>query len=41
VDALFDALFSNDDVQASRLAQGVLENRYTWLEDGVADPADR
>ena len=40
VEALFDALFSNDDVRASRLAEGVLENRYTWLEDGVLDPSE-
>jgi hypothetical protein len=40
VEALFDSLFSNDDVQAYGLAQGVLDNRFTWLEEGVLDPAD-
>jgi len=40
VDELFDALFSNDDVQAYGLAQGVLDGRFTWLEEGVLDPAD-
>jgi alkylation response protein AidB-like acyl-CoA dehydrogenase len=40
VDALFAALFSNDDVPAYGLAQGVLDGRFTWLEEGVLDPAD-
>jgi alkylation response protein AidB-like acyl-CoA dehydrogenase len=40
VEALFSALFANDDVQAYELAQGVLGGRYTWLEEGVLDPAD-
>jgi alkylation response protein AidB-like acyl-CoA dehydrogenase len=40
VDALFDALFANDDVDAYALAQGVLGGRYAWLEEGVLDPAD-
>jgi hypothetical protein len=40
VDALFDALFSNDDTDAYALAQGVLGGRYSWLENGVLDPAD-
>jgi alkylation response protein AidB-like acyl-CoA dehydrogenase len=40
VEALFSALFGNDDVQAYGLAQGVLGGRYTWLEEGVLDPAD-
>ena len=40
VDALFDALFANDDTDAYALAQGVLGERFTWLEEGVLDPAD-
>ena len=40
VDALFDSLFSNDDVQAYGLAKGVLDGRFTWLEEGVLDPAE-
>jgi alkylation response protein AidB-like acyl-CoA dehydrogenase len=40
VEELFAALFSNDDVQAYGLAQGVLDGRFTWLEEGVLDPAD-
>jgi alkylation response protein AidB-like acyl-CoA dehydrogenase len=40
VEALFSDLFSNDDVQAYGLAQGVLSGRFTWLEEGVLDPAD-
>jgi hypothetical protein len=40
VEALFDALFDNDDTGAYALAQGVLGGRYAWLEEGVVDPAD-
>jgi hypothetical protein len=40
VDALFDALFANDDSEAYALAQGVLGDRFTWLEEGVLDPGD-
>ena len=40
VDALFDALFANDDTEGYALAQGVLGGRYLWLENGVLDPAD-
>lgn len=32
----FSALWSNDDVRMYRLAKKVLEDRYTWLEDGIA-----
>jgi hypothetical protein len=39
VDALFSAVFANDDDDAYRTAQKVLEGRYTWLEEGVADPS--
>jgi hypothetical protein len=27
-------------VQAYGLAQGVLDGRFAWLEEGVLDPAD-
>ena len=36
---LFRALWSNDDVDNYALAQRVLEGRYTFLEEGIADPA--
>jgi hypothetical protein len=39
VEALFDSLFDNDDVDAYKVAQGVLAGRFTWLEEGVVDPA--
>ncbi len=39
VDDLFSALWSNDDVANYKLAVNVLDGRYTWLEEGIADPA--
>jgi hypothetical protein len=39
VEALFDSLFDNDDTDAYELAQGVLGGRFSWLEEGVVDPA--
>jgi hypothetical protein len=39
VDDLFGALWSNDDDANHKAAQRVLEGRYLWLEDGVADPS--
>ena len=39
VDRLFDALWNNTDSRDVKLAKGVLEDRYTWLEAGVLDPA--
>ncbi len=39
VGALFGALWSNDDVENYALAQRLLEGRYTFLEEGVRDPA--
>jgi hypothetical protein len=39
VDELFSAVFANDDAAAYKTAQKVLEGRYTWLEEGVADPS--
>ena len=41
VDALFSALFDNDDTDAYALARGVLDGRFRWLEEGVLDPADQ
>jgi hypothetical protein len=40
VGALFSALWSNDDVENHALALRVLEGRYTFLEEGIRDPAD-
>ena len=34
-EALFEGLRSNDDVEGYRLARGVLEGRYEWLEQGI------
>jgi len=39
VEALFEALFANDDDANYALAQQVLEGRHTWLEEGIADPS--
>jgi hypothetical protein len=39
VDELFSSEFANDDDAAYKTAQKVLEGRYTWLEEGVADPS--
>jgi alkylation response protein AidB-like acyl-CoA dehydrogenase len=36
---LFGALWSNDDVENYALAQRVLEGRYTFIEEGIADPS--
>jgi alkylation response protein AidB-like acyl-CoA dehydrogenase len=38
-DTLFHELWANDDMDNYKAAQRVLEGRYTWLEDGVADPS--
>jgi alkylation response protein AidB-like acyl-CoA dehydrogenase len=40
VKALFGALWSNEDSANYELAQGVLAGRYTFLEEGIADPGD-
>ena len=40
VGALFHALWNNDDVENYALAQRVLEGRYAFVEEGIADPAD-
>jgi Acyl-CoA dehydrogenase, C-terminal domain len=36
---LFNALWSNHDDGNYAAAQQVLAGRYTWLEDGIADPS--
>src|SRR3954469_15818503 len=37
-DGLFHDLWSNDDDQGYKTALKLLDGRYTWLEEGVADP---
>jgi hypothetical protein len=39
-DALFHALWANDDVDNYQAAQKVLDGRYDWLERGVSDPSE-
>jgi hypothetical protein len=39
VRGLFDRLWHNCDASDRRLARGVLDDRYTWLERGVVDPS--
>jgi hypothetical protein len=41
VDALFDALFDNDDAANYKLAQKVLEGRYQFLEEGIVHAPTR
>jgi alkylation response protein AidB-like acyl-CoA dehydrogenase len=36
---LFDKLWHNCDESDRALARGVLDDRYTWLEDGILDPS--
>jgi alkylation response protein AidB-like acyl-CoA dehydrogenase len=36
---LFDQLWRNCDDSDRTLARGVLEGRYTWLEEGILDPS--
>lgn len=36
---LFDQLWRNCDDSDETLARGVLEGRYTWLEEGILDPS--
>jgi alkylation response protein AidB-like acyl-CoA dehydrogenase len=39
VDTLFHELWANDDVDNYKAAMGVLDGRYAWLEEGIADPS--
>jgi alkylation response protein AidB-like acyl-CoA dehydrogenase len=39
-DALFHALWSNDDAAHYQTAQKLLDGRYTWFEADVLDPAE-
>jgi hypothetical protein len=38
-DVLFEQLWHNDDDLNTKRAFGVLDGRYTWVEDGVIDPS--
>jgi hypothetical protein len=38
-DALFHALWANDDDAGYKTALAVLDGRHTWIEEGVADPS--
>jgi hypothetical protein len=39
-DELFRALWANEDDANHALAQQVLDGRFAWLEEGIADPAE-
>jgi alkylation response protein AidB-like acyl-CoA dehydrogenase len=39
VERLFDALWGNTDSADVRVAGRVLKDRYSWLEEGILDPA--
>jgi alkylation response protein AidB-like acyl-CoA dehydrogenase len=40
VETLFHALWTNADSSDVRLADNLLEGRYTWLEDGIVDQSE-
>ena len=39
IDALFGALWSNDDEHDYQAAQRLLDGRYAWIDEGIADPS--
>jgi alkylation response protein AidB-like acyl-CoA dehydrogenase len=39
IERLFDALWNNTDDRDVKVAKDVLEDRYTWVEAGILDPA--
>jgi Acyl-CoA dehydrogenase, C-terminal domain len=39
IDELFSRLWHNTDALDSRLAKRILDDRFTWLEEGVLDPS--
>lgn len=39
VDELFNRLWTNTDDVDRKVARGVLDGRYTWLEEGIVDPS--
>ena len=38
-DRLFDELWANDDDDNYKAAQQVLDGRFEWIEEGIADPS--
>jgi hypothetical protein len=38
-DALFHALWANEDDQGYKTALAVLDGRHAWIEAGIADPS--
>lgn len=38
-EVLFDELWANDDDLNTKRAFGVLDGRYTWVEEGIVDPS--
>jgi hypothetical protein len=39
IEALFEALWHNDDNASYKAAQRLLEGRYAWVEEGIVDPS--
>lgn len=40
VKRLFEDLWDNDDVAKYKFARGILDNKYTWIEDGIVGSYD-